>query len=200
MLKVGLTGGMGSGKTAAAEMFSKLNVPIIDSDVITHQLTLPGSDCFNRMSALLGKEYLTENGEIDRKKTAQYIFKHSDKRKALEDILHPQIKKQILEKLKKLNESCYVIIVIPLLFETNFTSLVDRSLVVDAPENTRINRIKNRDGISEGLIRDIIGSQLDSTTRVEKADDILDNSKNIEDLLPEVEHLHRKYLKLSGCI
>lgn len=198
MLKVGLTGGIGSGKTTVAEIFSRLNVPVIDSDVIAHQLTLPGSDSFKKIVNLLGEEFLTSSGELDRTKTAQYIFKHLDKKKALEEILHPQIKKRIIEELKKLDKSNYAVIVVPLLFETNFTDLIDRSLVVNASKKIRTNRIKKRDGTSEELIQSIINSQIDSKSRTELADDVLDNSTNIADLELSVKRLHDSYVDISN--
>jgi dephospho-CoA kinase len=198
MLKIGLTGGIGSGKTIVAELFSKLNIPVIDADKIAHQLTLPGSDCYKKIVKLMGEDFLTSTGELDRKKIAQEIFNDSGKKKKLEEILHPQVRKIMLEEVEKLEGSPYVILVIPLLFETDFIDYVDRSLVVDAPESVRINRIKQRDGISEELIKNIIDNQLDPAIRREKADDIIDNSKSIEELLPAVKHLHETYVKLSG--
>jgi dephospho-CoA kinase len=197
MLKIGLTGGIGSGKTVVAEMFSKLHTPIIDADKISHQLTQPDSDCFNKIIELLGEEFLTSTGELNRKKIAQYIFNHLDEKNELEEILHPQVRKKMLEEIGNLEESSYVILVIPLLFETNFIDIVDRSLVVDAPEKSRIKRIKERDGISEDLIKNIIDNQLDQAARTGRADDVLNNSKGIKELLPAVKQLHNAYKKLS---
>jgi len=198
MLKIGLTGGIGSGKSIVAELFSKLNVPVIDADVIAHQLTLPGSDCYKKIVALMGEEFITSTGKLDRKKIAQHIFTHLDSKKQLEAILHPQVRKIMLEEIENLEGSSYVILVIPLLFETDFINFVDRSLVVTAPDHLRINRIKERDGTDEKLIRNIIDSQLDQAVRTERADDILNNDKGIKDLLPAIKRLHETYLKLAG--
>jgi dephospho-CoA kinase len=198
MLKIGLTGGIGSGKTTVAKIFSSLNIPVIDSDIIAHQLVLPGSECFKKIVGLFGDEFLATNGELDRKKMAQYIFSHEDKKTDLENILHPQIKAKMLEEIQKLEESPYVILAIPLLFETDFIDLVDRVLVVDVPEKIQIERIKNRDSLSEEQAKKIIDNQIDQTTRAKKADDILDNSASIEDIQPAIRHLHDTYLNLSN--
>lgn len=197
MLKIGLTGGIGSGKSVVADFFSKLNVPVIDADMISHQLTLPGSDCYKAIVNLMGKGFVTPAGELDRKKISQYIFSHLEKKIEIENILHPQVKRVMLEEVDSLKDAPYVILVVPLLFETDFIDLVDRSLVISAPENTRINRIKERNGISEELIKNIIDSQIDQIGRMNKADDILNNNQRIEDLKLLVAHLHETYLKLS---
>lgn len=200
MLKIGLTGGIGSGKTKAAEIFKSLGAAVIDADTISHQVTVPGSDCLREIRDQLGAEFLTDDNALDRKKLAAYIFSHADKKSVLEAILHPRIRLQMLHEIEKLENADYVILVVPLLFETNFIELVDRVLVVDAAEPIRIQRVMARDSRSEEQIRNILKNQLDQSVRTENADDILDNNESLEKLQSSVEQLHRKYLKMAGKI
>ena len=198
MLKIGLTGGIGSGKSSATEYFEKLGVPVIDADKIAHQLTAARSDALLEISDRLGQQFITSQGELDRNKLSNYVFNHPDKKTTLEEILHPRVRQDIMEKLRKLESSPYVILAVPLLLETNFTELVDRILVVDAPENTRIQRVQERDGRSAENVLSIINQQIDQKTRLEKADDILDNSGTLADLQSSIKQLHEQYLQISG--
>lgn len=200
MLKIGLTGGIGSGKSSATEFFEKLGTPVIDADVIAHQLTLPGTDTLLEISSQLGHQFITAQGELNRKKVAQFVFDHPDKKAVLENILHPRVRQSIIHELQKFALSPYVILAVPLLLETDFTELVDRILVIDAPEEIRIKRVISRDGRSANDIKAIISHQIDRKTRMEKADDVLDNSGAFDELQSLVEQLHNQYLLISGKI
>ncbi len=198
MLKIGLTGGIGSGKSSATEIFKKLGIPVIDADVIAHQLTSPGTEALLEISEQLGDQFITSQGELNRKQLAHYVFDHPDEKMVLENILHPRVRDSINSKLQKLISSPYVILAVPLLLETNFTELVDRILVINAPENIRIQRVTSRDDRSTEEVKTIMEHQIDEKTRLEKADDILDNSGTLNELESLIEQLHRQYLQISG--
>ncbi|MDH5611632.1 MAG: dephospho-CoA kinase [Gammaproteobacteria bacterium] len=198
MLKVGLTGGIGSGKSTVSEIFSNLGITIIDADRIAHQLMQSGSDSFNDIRQLLGDEFININGELDRKKIAQTIFSNPQKKIALEKILHPRIKQYLLQEVERFNSKSYIILEIPLLLESQFTDLVDRIIVVDADDDIRIQRTKQRDNRTEEQIRCIMNHQIDRDHRLQQADDILNNNGNIEDLRKAVTLLHHKYLAMAA--
>lgn len=198
MLKIGLTGGIGSGKSCATRIFEKLGVPVIDADLIVHQLTLPGTDALQEISKQLGEQFITPDGELNRKKMAQLIFEQPDKRIVLENILHPRVRNNISSELEKLGAQPYVILAIPLLLETDFTELVDRILVINAPEDTRIQRVTGRDGRDIDEVKAIIRNQVSQTFRLEKSDDVLDNSGTLDELESLIKQLHNQYLQISS--
>lgn len=198
MLRVGLTGGIGSGKSTVAEIFSELGITVIDADRIAHQLTQSGTECFNEIIRLFGKEYIAESGELNRKKIAESVFSDPAKKIALENILHPKIKQRMIQEAKKVKHSSYIIFSVPLLFESNFTDLIDKSVVIDADDAVRIERIKRRDGRTEEQIRQIMKHQIDRNTRLQQADDILHNNGDIDSLRDSVIDLHQKYLKITA--
>lgn len=198
MLKVGLTGGIGSGKSAATEMFANLGINIIDADIISHQLTQSGSEGFYEIKRLFGDEFIASNGELDRKKIAQVIFSDPQKKTALENILHPKIKQQMLDEIELLSANNYIILAIPLLIESNFTDLVDRIIVVDTDDAARIKRIQQRDDRPDDQIRNIIKQQITRDDRLQRADDILNNNGNLDDLRAAVNKLDDKYLRIAS--
>ena len=197
MLIVGLTGGIGSGKSAVAECFSELGTPIIDTDLIAHKLTLAGSPVLDSIIKTFGTGYLLENKQLNRKKLAQTIFTDVRKKTNLEDILHPQIRKIVKQQLLTYNSADYVIVVVPLLYESNFDELVDRVLVVDASEELQISRTIERDGKTYDEIKNIIKQQYPRQQRLHSADDIIYNSSTLASLRSDVLSLHSKYLALS---
>ena len=197
MLKIGLTGGIGSGKSTVTKMFSNLGVTTIDADIIAHQLTHVGSDSFKEIKQLLGEEFIKNKGELDRKKIAQVIFSDTSKKTAIEKILHPRIRQRLLQEIEQLKNNDYIILAIPLLFESNFTDLVDRIIVIDADDNIRIKRTQQRDSRTEKQIRNIMNHQIDRQHRLQQADDILSNNGNIEDLSDAVTRLHQKYMTMA---
>ncbi|MFC1589063.1 dephospho-CoA kinase [Pseudomonadota bacterium] len=198
MLKVGLTGGIGSGKSTVAEIFSRLGITVIDADIIAHQLTLSGSESFNEIVQLFGKEFIGNNGELDRKKIAQTIFSNLPLKIALEKILHPKIRRRIEQEIEQAKNNDYIILAIPLLLESNFTDLVDRIIVIDADDETRIKRTHQRDGRTENQIRQIMNQQFNRHDRLQQADDILINNGDLEDLEDAVIQLHHKYSAMSA--
>ena len=197
MLIVGLTGGIGSGKTAVADIFSELGTPIIDTDIIANSLTLAGSPILNSIIKSFGKQYLLDNRQLDRNKLAQTIFTDAQKKSDLENILHPQIRKIVKQQLQTYSDSPYVIVVVPLLFETDFKELVDRILVVDASEELQLSRTIERDGKTNDEIKNIIKQQYPRQQRLHSADDIIYNSSTLASLRSDVLSLHSKYLALS---
>ncbi len=197
MLKVGLTGGIGSGKSTVADIFSRLGITVIDADNIAHQLTQSGSESFCEIMQLLGEEFIDANGELDRKEIAQTVFSDPSIKIALEQILHPKIKQRMAQEIGQAKDDNYIILAIPLLLESNFTDLVDRIVVIDADDDTRIRRTQQRDGRSEEQIRQIMNNQIGRDDRLRQADDILENNGNLEDLKEAVTQLHHKYQEIT---
>lgn len=194
MFVVGLTGGIGSGKSEAARMFSELGVPVIDTDVIAHKLTGRGSPVLKNIIDQFGPEYLLSDNELNRQLLSQTIFANTEKRKCLENILHPEIKKSVEKEISNLNNNTYIIVVIPLLFETSFKDLVDKTLVVDSSESDQIARARKRDGKSLAEIQQIMQHQITRDERLKYADDILVNFGTLSELGISVKTLHERYL------
>ena len=197
MLKIGLTGGIGSGKSTVADIFSSLGITVIDADRIAHQLTQAGNGGFKEIEQLLGKEFIASSGELDRKKIAQHIFSNPEKKTELENILHPKIKQKMLSEIERHKREKFIVLEIPLLIESNFSDLVDRVLVIDADNEIRINRTQQRDDRSEEQIRDIMSHQIDQDQRLIQADDIVYNNANIDKLEHSIKQLHQQYLEMS---
>ncbi len=204
MLKVGLTGGIGSGKTAVSDIFSKLGVPVIDTDIIAHELVNNDVDVLKEITGAFGQDVLSLNGELNRKKLAQIIFNIKENKQQLEDILHPKIRDEAFRQLKTLEKKQvppgYAIIVVPLLIEANYDELADRILVVMADESERVQRVQQRDKRSVSDIRSIIANQINDEKRLAEADDIINNNNIIKNLDKQVNDLHKKYLQLATTI
>lgn len=198
MLKVGLTGGIGCGKTTIAKVFAQLNIPVIDADEIAHRLVAVGQPALARIQQEFGADILSPDGSLDRKKLRQLIFSDPNQKQKLESILHPLVYQAILAELKQLNAP-YCIICIPLLFETNMSHFVDRVLVVDCAVETQIERVRSRDNLTVESIQSIIDSQVSRAFRIEKADDLIENSGTDDKLAERVKKLHNLYLSLSNC-
>jgi len=200
MLTVGLTGGIGSGKTTVSNLFEELGITIIDTDVIAHEL-VNNSSVLNEIVDTFGQKVLNQDETLDRKKLADIIFNQKTEKQRLENILHPRIRSKVNEQIQRLRSSenppHYVIVVIPLLFETGFADITDRIIVVMSDEENRINRIMQRDNRSTVEIRSIINHQVSDETRLRNADDIIENNHDIEDLKPQILQLHKKYSTLS---
>ena len=193
--KVGLTGGIGSGKSVAASIFSTLGVPVIDADKISKELTrLPGP-VTQEIILALGSEITDNSGKIDRSALRQRVFTDISAKNKLEGILHPLIYSQINSQYTKLSAP-YCIFCIPLLFETGARTKVDRVLVIDCPVELQIERACHRDDVTPDLIEKIINSQISREQRLELADDVLVNDASIETLSSKILTLHLQYLKL----
>ncbi|MCX7098457.1 MAG: dephospho-CoA kinase [Methylococcales bacterium] len=197
MLKIGLTGGIGSGKTTVAKIFQELSVPVIDADEIAHQLVAIGQPALAQITQCFGAELLNEDGSLNRKQMRELIFSEPQHKKKLEAILHPLVYQAILAEAKQL-AAPYCIISVPLLLETNMTGLVDRVLVIDCPPETQIERVRQRDGMATGRILSIIASQVPRAVRAARADDLIDNSKTDGKLAEDIKKLHNLYLSLSA--
>lgn len=197
MLRVGLTGGIGSGKSTVAMLFVRHGVPIIDTDEIARMLTAPGEPAHREIISAFGREALDSTGGIDRARLRQIIFSNPPERRRLEAILHPRIHAEVVARTGALR-AAYCLVVVPLLIEAGFTDLVNRVLVVDADESLRLMRAKARSGLGEVEIRNIMASQLDRQGRLQKADDVITNNSDIAHLEREVARLHGTYLALAS--
>lgn len=202
MLKVGLTGGIGSGKTTVSNLFASLGIPVIDTDVIAHDLVNNNHNVLVEISDTFGTDILTPDGNLDRKKLAQIVFNSKNNKQLLERMLHPKIETEVKHQIQLLgsrqNPPDYAIVVVPLLIEAGYHGLIDRILVVIASEQLRVERILQRDNRSMNEIRAIISHQVDDNKRSSEADDIIENNSNIRLLEGQVKNLHNKYMRLSA--
>ncbi|RTZ72030.1 MAG: dephospho-CoA kinase [Gammaproteobacteria bacterium] len=196
-LKIGLTGGIASGKSTVADLFEELGIDVIDADRISRELVEPGSPLLEQIEDRLGSAFIDALGRLDRTRLREHIFSHPKARKTLEGILHPAIREEMEQRARK-SRSPYVVLVIPLLIETGQQELVDRILVVDVPERAQIERVVERDGISAEQARKILESQAKRDERLAAADDVIRNTGSPDSLREEVERLHRHYLQLAG--
>ncbi len=196
MLKIGLTGGIGSGKTTVANLFAAYQVPIIDADLIAHSLVAKGLPALAQITQAFGVSILNPDGTLDRKKLGQLIFASPEDKRTLEAILHPQIYHTLQHEVAQLNAP-YCLLCIPLLFETNMTACVDRIVVVDCAVDTQLKRVKARDQLPESTIQAIINSQVSRALRLAAADDVIDNSETGGKLAEQVKRLHNLYLSIS---
>jgi dephospho-CoA kinase len=200
MLKIGLTGGIGCGKSTVARIFEQLKTPVIDADEIAHQLVAIGQPALAQIQQDFGTRVFKQDGSLDRKKLSEIVFSDPKQKQKLESILHPLVYEAIqatLNQLNQLNKS-YCIISIPLIFETNMTHLVDRILVVDCSVETQIKRVRKRDNMAIERIQSIIDSQVSRAFRKAHTNDLIDNSVTDDRLAEEVKKLHNLYLSLSN--
>ena len=197
MLTVALTGGIGCGKSTVCQLFAARNVPVIDTDVIAHQIVKPGQPALKEIIDTFGKSILLENTTLNRKALAKEIFSSSKKRALLESILHPKIKHAVEQQLTTLQHAPYVIIAIPLLIETHQQSTYDRVLVIDCDEQLQRTRTLKRDNRSIQDINAIIEAQVPRQRRLSYADEVIENSHDIASLEDQVEQCHQRYLKLA---
>jgi dephospho-CoA kinase len=193
VLKVGLTGGIGCGKTTVSQLFAERGVPIIDADIIAHDLVKLGQPALQEIANFFGKSILLADGSLNRAELRNRVFSNPREKTMLENILHPLIFADMQNKIDKL-KTPYCIASIPLLFETGMCDFVDRVLVIDCPEDLQITRVKQRDNLTEERIKTIIASQVSREFRLANADEVLDNStNNRNELAQQVETLHNSY-------
>ena len=200
-LVVGLTGGIGCGKSAAADMFGDLGAAIIDADAIAHELTAPAGAAMEEIRAAFGPEIVTPEGALNRAAMRQLVFGDATARTRLEAILHPMIRAESEKRSRKAlkDGAAYLMLVIPLLLESGDPrSRVNRILVVDCPEETQIERVISRSGLAEPEIRRIMATQATREQRRNVADDIINNAGDLAALKLQVAALHRDYLELSA--
>lgn len=195
---IGLTGGIGSGKTTVANLFVDLGAGIVDTDEIAKALTAPGAPAVAEIGEHFGAEYVTPEGALDRGRMRKLVFGNDQARRELESMLHPRIR---LETRRMIAETAapYVIVVVPLLLETrSYDGLVHRILVVDCAPETQVERVMRRSGLSREDVLSIMATQLPRDERLRNADDIVDNDGDLSALRPQIPPLHRQYLKLAG--
>jgi dephospho-CoA kinase len=197
-LVVGLTGGIGSGKSAAAEAFEKLGATVVDTDAIAHELTGPGGAAVAEIARQFGKAFIDATGAMDRKRMRDLVFTDAEEKQRLEALLHPMIRAESERRIAAA-PGAYVIYVVPLLIESaGHRERVGRVLVVDCPEALQLSRVRQRSMLPEGQIKRIIASQIKRESRLAAADDVIDNSGTIAALHQQVAVLHEKYLALAG--
>ncbi|MCS6116925.1 dephospho-CoA kinase [Shewanella baltica] len=194
---VGLTGGIGSGKTTVANLFAAEGITLVDADIVAREVVAPGSKGLEAIVTHFGAEILTPESELDRAKLRQRIFSHPEEREWLNQLLHPMIRQEMLAQVEKAT-SAYVIMVVPLLFENGLDRLVNRTLVVDISPELQVNRTVKRDNVDASQVNNIISSQCSRSEKLARADDIIDNQGEISTLKREVLALHQRYLQLSG--
>ncbi len=196
MLCVGLTGGIGSGKTTVSDAFHALGITIVDTDIIARDIVKPGSYCLGEIAKHFGNNILDKNEALDRKQLREIIFRDNSEKLWLESLMHPVIRQKTEQQVQH-STSPYTILSSPLLIESPDIKLVDRVLVVDVPESIQVSRTHLRDGVDETQIQRTIAAQLTRDKRLARADDIIDNSDTKSHTLNQVKQLHTKYLALA---
>jgi dephospho-CoA kinase len=198
---VGLTGGIGSGKSAVADEFARLGAAVVDTDAIAHDLTRAGGAAIAGVKALFGEAVIGADGAMDRKKIRDLVFGDPNAKKLLEALLHPMIRAESVRRIGAFDEensAPYVIHVVPLLVESaGYRERVHRVLVVDCPEALQIDRVRARSGLSAAEVEAIMKTQVSREKRLAAADDVIDNSGPIAALQKQVEKLHEKYTALA---
>lgn len=196
MLRIGLTGGIGTGKSAACRIFAELGAPVIDADQISREVVAPGEPVLNAIAVLFGDSALNADGSLNRSRVRERIFAEPALRQQLENLLHPLIKQRMREQAQACRAP-YVILAIPLLLEVGWQELVDRVLVIDCPVEQQISRTMRRDGVTREQAQAIIASQMARNERLRQADDIVINDSNLDHLHSQIIALHRRYLQMA---
>lgn len=190
---LGVTGGIGSGKTAATDYFQTLGIEVVDADIVAREVVQPGQHALAAIAQHFGQEVLAADGSLDRRKLREIVFADVSQRQALEAITHPAIHAELIRQLQ-MASSPYAILATPLLWETGQAKLVQHSLVIDVPEALQLQRASLRDGSSEAQIKAIMAAQLGREQRLVKADDVICNNGSLNDLYAEINRLHPLYL------
>jgi dephospho-CoA kinase len=196
MYVVGLTGGIGSGKSAAADEFARLGASVVDTDAIAHALTQQGGAAVPEVEKRFGKEFVRD-GAMDRKKMRDHVFANPAAKRELEALLHPMIREESARQIAAASAP-YVVHVVPLLIESpDYRRRVNRVLVVDAPEEAQVARVRARSNLPEEAVRAIMRTQVTRTARLAAADDVIDNAGSRDALRNQVAALHQKYLQFA---
>ena len=197
---VGLTGGIGSGKSTIAELFAELGVSIVDADLIARQVVEKGSPLLAEIAAHFGPEILLEDGALNRAALREKVFNHESEKQWLNQLLHPAIRHEMLQQLAA-QRMPYCIFMVPLLIENKLTALCQRVLVVDVSEQTQMTRASKRDNNQLALIKNIMQSQVSRSERLQHADDVINNDADLSESLPQLKQkvldLHHHYLQLT---
>jgi dephospho-CoA kinase len=196
---VGLTGGIGSGKSEAAKQFAKLGVPVVDTDVIAHSLTAAGMPLLTEIAHIFGEKFINVDGSLNRSLLRTHVFGNTNERQKLEALLHPAIYqfalKQLAENQQQLHPS-YQILVVPLLFEgTSYQSIVNKTLVIDCDESKQIKHTMARSNLSESEVKAIIQTQTPSSIKRTLADEVIENNGSIQNLQEKINKIHKKFIK-----
>lgn len=197
-LRIGLTGGIASGKSTVEQRFTELGIPVINADDSSRAVVARGQPGLAAVTARFGSGVLTAEGELDRRALRSLIFSDEARRKELEAILHPLIRADMLRRAEQA-AGPYVVLSIPLLVESNARGRVDRILVVDADESLQLARLMSRDGVSEAEARATLAAQASRAARLAAADDVIVNSGTVAELRQAVDRLHRRYLELAAA-
>ena len=199
MFIIGLTGGIGSGKSEAAKQFALLGVPIVDADVIAHELTAADQPILADIRRIFGAEFIATNGELNRAKLRTHIFESADERLKLEALLHPAIHNRALLQLAENEDKlhpAYQILVMPLLFESQrYDGVADKTLVIDCDESLQIRRAMARSNMTEQEVRAMMVAQVSRATRLQRADEVIENNGSLADLTEKVATIHKKFIK-----
>lgn len=196
--RVGLTGGIGSGKSTVASLFAELGVPVIDTDVISHQLTQSGGAAIPAIRTEFGEDYIDASGALDRVKMRELVFSDNSAKQRLEKILHPLILAQAKFQAES-SPAPYVLLVVPLLFETSgYQGWLDHTVTVDCSEKTQIARATRRNGLNEQTVRAIMARQVSRSRRLQLADDAIRNDATLTELRLQTAQLHQHYLNLAA--
>lgn len=194
---IGLTGGIGSGKTTVTNIFAQHDIDIIDADLVARQVVLPGSEALQAIEAYFGSDYIDNKKQLDRTKLRTRIFSYPEDKLWLNNLLHPLIRQEIITQLNN-SKTPYCILVAPLLIENGLQALVNRVLVVDIDENTQIQRTTSRDPSSTEEVKKIIASQIPRSKRLSFANDIIDNQvATLKTLQRQVSQLDKRYRELA---
>lgn len=192
---VGLTGGIGSGKSTVANLFADLGIKVIDADIIAREVVAPGQEALTAIVNRFGEDILDQQGQLDRRQLRDRIFSQPEQKIWLNNLLHPLIRQCMLQQSQQAT-SAYCILAIPLLVENQLQTLVDRVLVVDVSESTQLSRTVKRDNNSEQQVRNIMQAQASRQQRLALADDVIYNDGDPTELAPQVKKLHNQYLAL----
>jgi dephospho-CoA kinase len=195
-LIIGLTGGIGSGKSTVADIFQQLGIPVIDADVIAHAMVVPGQPALEEIIEAFGPASVDASGALDRNRLRKLVFSDPEQRRRLEAILHPKIRREITTLTTNI-QAPYCIVVIPLLLETGQQDLVDRILVVDTGIDKQITRVTMRNGLPRHEITAIIAAQASRDSRLGAADEVINNDGSLDELANRVRTQHEKYLKIA---
>jgi dephospho-CoA kinase len=193
---VGLTGGIGSGKSVVADLFAGLGITVVDADLVAREVVQPGSTALKAIAEHFGDVVIKADGTLDRPVLRQLVFRDEENRRWLEELLHPLIRTEIETRLAQ-SRSPYSLLVSPLLFETGQNRLTNRVVVVDVPEEIQLERAMRRDNNDEEQIRAIMKSQASRDNRLKRADDVIDNSGTLAELEPVIASLHQTWLELA---
>ncbi|MEZ5510682.1 MAG: dephospho-CoA kinase [Gammaproteobacteria bacterium] len=199
MLVVGVTGGIGSGKTAATDRFQALGITVVDADLASRVVVEPGRPALKAIEEHFGKEVIADDGTLNRRALRDIVFANPEERKWLERLTHPLIAQEIVSQIQA-SQSPYTILASPLLLESGQSRMAQRVLVIDVPEDVQIARTATRDNTDANSVKAIIAAQMKRADRLAKADDVIVNDRSLEELHQAVDALHQQYLEMAKSL